>query len=195
MTAPPRSLRRVGPVRVVGAAAGPEPACSPPRWLGRQRVWAAGPVGHRLPGRIPGRPALHRGPGALEPGRDLGDRHVMVHHQAGHLQPCAGSQSSVSVAPVCEANLDQFHSTAEGPPRASHSDQNVALPLPTSRISTARCRAAPSACLPRAPPAALILTGPDARPASATGNRDQPLMRGAHTPDSAGAMAVAVRVA
>ncbi len=107
--------------------------------LGRHRVRPARAVLHRLPGGVPVRPALDRGVGALEPGRDLGDRLALVDDELGDPKPGLWGQGSVSVGHegllFGEVNLEQFHSTAGGPPMSPrHNDESHSLNQPVRSV-------------------------------------------------------------
>ena len=106
----------------------------------------AGIVCGRLERSVIGSPAAYRPahrltvvPGALEPGRDLGDRHALVDDQLGDPKPGPWSQGSVSVGHegllFGEVNLEQFHSTAGGPPMSPrHNDESHSLNQPLRSV-------------------------------------------------------------
>ena len=95
------------------------------------------------PGGVPVGPPLDRRPGALEPGGDLSDRHALVDDQLGDPEPGARSQGSVSVGHegllFGEVNLEQFHSTAGGPPMSPrHNDESHSLNQPVRSVQLGR---------------------------------------------------------
>ena len=128
----PRSARRAGPdpsrlrsrndtIRFVTAA-----HVLVGLWCGREDRSVIA-----CPAAVPVGPPLHGRPRALEPSRDLRDRNTLVDDEPSDHQPRARGQGSVSVGHegllVVKRILEQFHSTAGGPPMpvtqtsASHS--------------------------------------------------------------------------
>jgi hypothetical protein len=82
---------------------------------------------------------LHRGLAALERGRALSDRHILVHDQLGDPKLDSSGQGSVSVVSegflLGEVNMEKAHFSAGALP-CHPSQRRVAFPQPTCRLST-----------------------------------------------------------
>lgn len=76
----------------------------------------AGAVDHRFTGPIPVGLAFDRGPRALKPSSELGDRHILIYNELGYPETMTRSQRRASVGhegSLCgELVPRQLHSTA-----------------------------------------------------------------------------------